>query len=110
MKPRNELEIQMQIVAYLRKKGFFVFSVPNEAAGKLKGAAISRMAKLKAAGLTAGVSDLVAITPTNEVVFIEVKDAKGRQSKSQTDFEEIIVARGFRYILLRSLQDCQKVF
>jgi len=79
-----------------------IFSVPNE--GKN---AKEQAAKI-ATGLMSGVSDLVVMLPSR-VLFVEVKDAKGRQKPKQKDFENIATGLGFEYHIVRSLEDFQKI-
>jgi hypothetical protein len=80
------------------RKDWLIFSVPNERAD------FRELARLKSTGLTSGASDMVLVMP-NEVVFVEVKDEKGKQSESQKKFEEKITKIGHRYILVRSLDE-----
>ena len=79
-------------------KDWLIFSVPNH------GKDLQEQLKKKATGLMAGVSDLILIKP-NEVVFVEIKDEKGRQSDKQKEFQNKVELLGFRYILCRSLND-----
>ena len=83
----------------LSKTKHIIFSVPN-------GAFVSKIQamKLKATGLMAGVSDLI-ILRQNEAIFVEVKTDVGRQSDKQKSFQEQVESLGFRYILVRSLED-----
>lgn len=101
----SEAKIQADIVQYLQTRGVYFFSVPNEAAGR--DAAI-RMARLKALGLRSGVSDMVLIFP-GQVVFVEVKDDKGKQSDAQRRFQDKVNELGFDYYLVRSVEDVEKV-
>jgi hypothetical protein len=59
---------------------------------------------LKATGVVAGVSDLIIIKP-NEVIFVEVKTEIGKQSDKQKEFQQIVETLGFKYLLVRSLED-----
>lgn len=99
---KSESKIQQEIVIWFRnnnlKTNNIIFSVPNE--GK---SAKEQMFK-KATGLMSGVSDLICIND-GEVIFIECKDEKGKQSDKQIQFEEIVKSQGYRYILVRSLED-----
>lgn len=102
----KESDIQIAIVAALRECGFFVFSVPNEAAGKVRSkAGYGRLAKLKRMGLTAGVADLIAWLPVRGDVYLEVKTPKGRQSEHQKAFEAECWANGKPYYVVRSPQE-----
>lgn len=79
-------------------KDWLIFSVPNERAD------FRELARLKSTGLMPGASDMILVMP-NEVVFVEVKDAKGKQSENQLKFESKIKKIGHRYILVRSLEE-----
>lgn len=99
---KSESKIQQEIVVWFRnnnlKTNNIIFSVPNE--GK---SAKEQMFK-KATGLMPGVSDLICIND-GEVIFVECKDAKGKQSDKQIKFEEVVKTQGYRYILVRSLEE-----
>jgi len=103
---KSESKIQQEIVVWYRNNNLnnnnIIFSVPNE--GKN---AKEQMFK-KATGMLSGVSDLICIH-NGEVIFIECKDSKGRQSDKQVKFEDIIKSQGFRYCLVRSLEDFKKI-
>jgi len=76
-----------------------IFSVPN-------GAFVSKpqAMKLKATGLVAGVSDLIICKP-NEIIFCEVKTDTGTQSSKQKDFQKTIEDLGFKYVIVRNLEE-----
>lgn len=82
-----------------------IFSVPN---GGLRNR-IEAM-KLQATGLTAGVSDIIALFPNGLCVFFEAKIEKGKQSESQIDFENSVNALGFNYHVFRSLDEFKDQF
>jgi hypothetical protein len=81
-----------------------IFSVPN---GGLRNK-IEAM-KLVTTGMKAGVSDLVVLIP-GRALFVEVKTDIGRQSKEQIDFEADVVALGFQYFLIRSIDEFKAIF
>lgn len=103
---KSESKIQQEIVIWYRNNNLnnnnIIFSVPNE--GK---SAKEQMFK-KATGLMSGVSDLICIN-NGEVLFIECKDLKGKQSEKQKDFQKTIELQGFKYHLVRSLEEFQKI-
>jgi len=106
MKTKTEAKIQQEIVQHYRfnyyKKGL-IFSVPNERAGgylAMKGPLLT--------GLLSGVSDLIVVEETR-VLFVEVKTAIGRQSEKQKKFENNIKSLGYKYHLVRSLEDFIKI-
>lgn len=106
---KTESAIQQSIVKFYRNNyclkhhspRFLCFSVPNE--GRSKQETIQKIA----IGMMPGVSDLVIVSP-GEVIFVEVKTPTGRQSPSQKEFQTTVEALGFRYILVRSLEDFKK--
>lgn len=108
-KKQSEADIQMLIVRWLTQNGFYFFSVPNELLGRLRGAAgYSRMARYKAMGLRAGVADLVVLLPNGRTAFLEVKTPTGKQSEHQKDFQNMVEFLGFKYFLVRSVDDVEK--
>lgn len=59
---------------------------------------------MKAQGLLPGASDLVIIH-MGTLIWVEVKTATGRQSPGQMEFETRVKALGYRYALVRSLDE-----
>ena len=59
-------------------------------------------------GWTKGTSDLIAIGH-GDTLFIALKRPKGKQSPEQVVFQKEIVSRGFNYVVVRSLEDIEKV-
>lgn len=100
---QEEHNIQVAIVQYLRLRGFEVFAIPN---GGRRDAVTG--AKLKAEGVSAGVADLIILLPIGNVLFVEVKTAKGRQSPEQKAFQERVESLGFNYVIWRSVEDAEK--
>lgn len=80
-----------------------IFAVPN-GGQRIKSHAV----KLKKEGVTAGVSDLIFCLRGN-VYFIEVKTEKGKQSKDQKKFEEMILNEDLKYFVVRSLNEFIKL-
>ncbi len=76
-----------------------IFAVPN--GGKRN--KIEAM-KMISTGTLAGVSDLIVIIP-NKVIFVEIKTKKGIQSDKQKEFENTVSKLGFKYKIIRSLND-----
>lgn len=101
----SEDQIQQQIIIYYRNlfKGL-IFSVPNGGTRNLLEAK-----KLKATGLMAGVADIVILKPNAETIFVEVKKEKGVQSEVQKSFENKVKDLGFRYYIVRSLDEFKKL-
>lgn len=80
-----------------------LFAVPN---GGKRDALTG--AKLKAEGVVAGVADLILLVPNRfyGALLVEMKTLTGRQSKSQKDWEQIIISEGdYKYVVCHSLDD-----
>jgi len=107
---KTEARVQQEIVMWFRNTycratnnpRCQIFSVPNERSNT------KEQMRMLATGLLSGVSDLIVMLP-GEVLFVEVKDAVGRQSAKQMDFQERAESLGFEYFLVRSLEDFQKI-
>lgn len=104
-KPRDiEHKLQCQMVRWFRLQypsmKHNLFSVPN---GGRRDAVTG--AKLKEEGQLAGVSDLIFLKANRfyHGLLIEVKTDKGRQSDNQKEWEQKIINDGFKYIVVRSL-------
>ena len=63
---------------------------------------------LKNIGLTAGVADMTYLSPKG-AVFLEFKTPKGKQSLSQKWWQGVVEAVGYRYVVIRSVEDFQRV-
>lgn len=89
-----------------------LFAVPNGGARNKATAG-----KLKAEGVVAGVADLLLLVPrktsndplilstTYHGLAIEMKTAKGRQSPEQKEWQAKVEAQGYKYAVIRSLDD-----
>ena len=103
---KTENKLQQEIIMYYRNNYCLkhhtprhaIFSVPNDSKD-----AKEQMRKI-ATGLMSGVSDLIILRPS-ETIFCEVKTDVGKQSEKQKAFQEIVELLGFKYILVRSLQE-----
>lgn len=103
---KSESRIQYEIVSWYNNTFCLkhhdpqhaIFSVPNESKDRNE-----TMIK-KSMGLKAGVSDLIILRPC-ETIFVEVKTATGQQSPKQKEFQSIVEKLGYRYLLVRSLND-----
>ena len=97
---KSEFTIQVEIVDYCRKNNIICFSVPNEAT--------RNNSKYIKSGVLAGVTDLICIN-NGKVLFVEIKDYKGKQSDKQKDFEKLIISNDLNYFLVRSLDEFKKI-
>ena len=104
---QEEHRIQCAIVkwfyyAYPQYRGGCMFAVPNGGHRNIQTARL-----LKAEGVTSGVSDLLLLVPKRDYhgLCIEVKTPIGRQSDNQKAWQHTIEAQGFKYEIVRSLDD-----
>lgn len=106
-KPRTEEHrIQKSMVDWFRLKypamRHNLFAVPN---GGRRDAASGR--RLKEEGVLPGVADLIFLKSNRfyGALLVEVKTDTGRQSKEQREWEERITADGYKYAVVRSLDE-----
>jgi len=104
----TESQLQQKMIIWFKNeyqikgKGL-IFAVPNGGSRN-----ILEAKNLKLTGQMAGVSDLIVLLP-NKCIFIEVKVEKGIQSEVQKVFEEKVSLLGFKYYLVRSLEQFKNV-
>lgn len=104
----TEQQIQKEIFQYFQNKYCLknqnpkcsIFAVPNGGSRNMLEAI-----NLKATGVVAGVADLIILMPNAKTIFVEVKTEKGIQSDKQKDFEKTVTDLGFKYYLVRSLEE-----
>lgn len=63
---------------------------------------------LKGIGLTAGVADMTYLSPKG-AVFLEFKTPKGKQSLSQKWWQERVESVGYKYVVIRSIEEFQNL-
>lgn len=68
-------------------------------------------AKFKAMGVRAGFPDLILCVARGKYhgLFIELKTAKGRQTENQKGFQKALEAQGYRYEVVRSLDEFRRI-
>jgi hypothetical protein len=101
-----EADLQRAVVVALRfalPKGAIIHHCVNEVteAGP-RGA--KRQAILVGMGVQAGFADLIVLCD-GRVLFLELKSLKGRLSPTQEAFRDAMLAQGFGWALVRSLDD-----
>lgn len=106
-KPKQEEHrIQTAMVDWFRaqypKMQHNLFAVPN---GGRRDAVTGSM--LKAEGVLAGVADLILLKSNRNygALLIETKTRKGKQRDSQKEWESKITKDGYKYVIVRSLDD-----
>jgi hypothetical protein len=101
--------LQAKIIVFFKNeyqingKGL-IFSVPNGGSRN-----IIEAKKLKSTGLMAGVSDLIVLKPNGETIFVEIKTDVGIQSPVQIKFQRKVEELGFKYFVVRSLEDFKEL-
>ena len=100
----DEHKLQVEVVKYLRAKGWVVFSIPNE-----RNMGIADMVRMKSAGLTKGAPDLVFYEPDGACHWAELKTPTGKRSIEQECFEDVSKMLGIQYHLIRSLDDVKDI-
>ena len=107
---KTEAKVQQEMVVWFRnnyqRKGIdkgIIFSIPNERAG-----GFMAMKDLLLTGLLSGVSDLIVVLK-GKVIFVEVKNDKGKQSEKQILFQKQVENLGFEYHLVRNLKSFQEI-
>lgn len=99
----KESAIQTAIETYLHYRenlGKLVYIKNNSGAFKVKRSFV-RFGKK-------GSSDFIIFTDGG-VVFLEVKNEKGKQSPDQKEFEEKVSKLGYTYVLVRSLDEVENI-
>lgn len=78
------------------------FAVPNGGKRNAKEAAI-----MKSEGVTAGVADMLLLTPRGKygALCIEFKTDDGEQSESQKVWQRAAEENGNKYVIVRSLEE-----
>lgn len=79
-----------------------LFAVPNGGARNKREAGI-----LKAEGVTAGVADMILLTPSGGygALCIEFKTDEGRQRHSQEEWQQAAETAGNKYVIVRSFDN-----
>lgn len=82
-----------------------LFAVPNGAKRSKRECSIK-----KSEGMLAGVSDLILLRKNSlyGALLIEMKTDKGKQSDSQKQWQQAIEKDGYRYVVVRSLDEFMK--
>ena len=104
----KESIIQRSVMDYLRmvekQQGLYFFRA-NSGAFKTERGNFVKTGK-------AGLSDIVCIQKKPDharILFLEVKNEKGRQSKTQKEAEEAVTYCGAEYHIIRSIGDIKRV-
>ena len=107
----REHDLQCACVRWFRAQypnlAGLLISIPNGAA-LLNGA--KGWNRLKREGAVAGASDLILLVPSGDYGYlcIEMKTPRGKQSKTQKQFEQNVIGVGGMYSMPRSLEGFMK--
>lgn len=75
-----------------------LFTVNNNSGGKFQGAI------MKAMGVVAGVADMMYLSDAG-LIALEFKTPTGRQSPAQKEWQAVIEAAGYRYVIIRTFEE-----
>jgi hypothetical protein len=75
-----------------------LFTVNNNSVGKFEGAI------MKAMGVVAGVADMMYLSDAG-LIALEFKTPTGRQSPAQKEWQAVIEAAGYRYVIIRTFEE-----
>ena len=114
----NEAKIQMSCVEWLwneypETRGLY-FCVNNENSRSKYESKTKQLisgAQRKAMGVVAGVSDTICFIPSRGYhgLCIEFKTSIGRQSEAQKDWQQLVEEKGYKYVVIRSLDEFKKI-
>lgn len=81
-----------------------LFHVPNE--NDRSDSNIIQGAIRKSLGVVSGVADLLLLIASSGYhgLCVEMKDEKGRQKPAQAEWQAIVEAQGYKYVICRSLE------
>ena len=107
-KKHGDAEAQLQAACVLwfrmqyRDYASLLFAVPNGGSRNR-----AEAAKMKAQGVTAGVSDLIRLVGRGQynALCIEMKTPTGTQQQVQKDWQQIVELAGSKYVVCRSLDE-----
>ena len=85
----REQEIQSKCINYAKKQGWFVLKVIRCNVNGFPDATFFK---------------------DSETIFVEFKTEIGKQSKLQEYIEKQLINQGFKYYLIRSLEEFKKIF
>ena len=100
MNKRTESDILRSICEYLHLKGYFFWRSNNIPVYDIKRRCMRSMPKFS----IKGVSDILLVV-RGQLVCIEVKTPKGKQSDFQKEFERKVGENGGKYILATHIND-----
>lgn len=94
----KEYEVEKQIFVELRKAGFIVMKLANEATYRRRLYAVMR-----------GAPDLVAISPSGEVYWLEIKTQRGKLTRIQRIAHDALQRYGQKVFVIRNLEELKAI-
>ena len=101
----SERDVQRQILQYLALKRIWTIR-HNTGAALIESSGKRRFVRFG----TPGLADIVAFTPGGQVVWIEVKSEKGRQTEIQKEFQLKAEKHQHHYVLAKRVEDLYPLF
>lgn len=99
-----EKEVEWECLTYLASTGWWPWKNPTVGVWDAKAGTYRRPSNVFCIN---GAADIIAIRD-GVVIFVEVKTARGRQSKAQKIFEDNIKKRGGNYYLVHSAEELKE--
>ena len=113
-----EAKIQAECVLWLwnnkpETRGLY-FCVPNENTQSVYETKRQQMisgSKRKAMGVVSGTSDTILLMARKgyHALCVEFKTEVGRQSEAQLRWESLVCSQGYKYVVVRSLEEFKKI-
>ncbi len=107
---QTESQLQKSCIMWFRLQypsiARLIFAVPNGGSRNPREAA-----KMKGEGVTAGVADVILLKASSgySSLCIEFKTAKGRQQKTQKEWQQVVEENGNKYIICRSFDSFRDI-
>ncbi len=104
----TESQLQSQIILLLRKFYPDILFSGGFAGEKLN---LLQAIRRKRMGYVAGTPDLIIFEPRGQFhgLMIEFKSKKGKQTEEQKRFQMMAEERGYKYIIIRTLNDFKNI-
>jgi hypothetical protein len=104
----SEVELQIAVMRHLRlrraRSDVLFWHTPNGGQRDKRTGAL-----LKAMGALPGVPDLIFIWPPGQILFLELKTAKGRLAPNQAEFGSMAMKAGAHYEVARGLDEALEI-
>lgn len=102
---QSETQIQQTCIGYARLFPTKIICEGTPAQAKRTNSGYMRMSS---EGYISGSSDLKVFNQ-DKIIFIELKDRKGKQSDKQKEYQSLIESFGLKYFLVRSFDEFKSI-